>query len=434
MSDFDLDALLAGAVDDYQRNTMPRIKPAGTAAARATATHRRRVHTAAMSAVALVVIAAPIAAYAATDHDHNGPPNVASSQSASPAPSDSPSTTPTTPAPTLAPITEQELANATLNLPTWAGGACPSGTVTFHNGQFGDTGTVARSLLTKAASVDLDHDGSADAVAVFECQIGNPSSFEAVGFHRAADNSIQTLGPVVTGINTIADIRAGDGGTVQLQVSNLAGSDGIAATGQIIQWRTYDWVGTRFNQTAGSTSFTVDIPGLTASVSDATFAAAVNGKRTGTMTVTLHNGGATTVSNATIVYQLTIGTVRTPICDKLSGLPMAGACHVAPIAPGATATVTFTMTGDPSVDSFPTGTSFNVLGENLVQINIGDQELAVQPKLGKVIGPLPAGWCGERERRVADHPAGVPAGLGGRCLVQQCWPQPGTPGVGQQGA
>jgi len=386
VSDFDLDALLAGAVDDYNQQTLPQIRPVGSGRARATATHRKRVHTAIMSAVALVVVAVPVGVYAASDHNHNGPPVVGSSRSASPAPSESPSAAPSSAPPTLAAITQQELSNATLSLPSWSdGNGCPSGTVKLRNGQFGG-GNVPASQLLKAASVDLDRDGSADAVAIFICHGGDPGLEMAVAFHRAPDGSIQTLGKVVTGIYTIADVRAGDAGTVQLQVSDLAGSDGAAATGQVKQWRTYEWDGTGFNQTAGSTSFTVAVPALTVTLSDLTFEAPVNGKRTGTMTVTLRNGGTTTISNASVVYELTVGTVTAPTCDQVvADLPFSGQCAVQPIAAGATATVTFTMIDDQGAAASPGSTPLQETGENLVQIRVGDQKLATQPPLGKVI-------------------------------------------------
>jgi hypothetical protein len=392
VSDFDLDALLAGAVDDYHRQTLPQIRPVGSGQARATATHRKRVHTAVMGAIALVVVAVPVGVYAATEHNHNGPPGgVASSQSATPAPSESPSVAPSAApsgaTPTLAPITQQDLSNATLNLPTWDGGACPSGIVTLHNGQLGKVETQAIAHLVKTVSVDLDHDGSADAVALFECPIGNPSVFEGVGFRRAMDGSIQTLGSVVPEIRSIADIRPGDAGsgTVQLQVSNLQGSDGVAETGQVKQWRTYEWVGTRFNQTAGSMSFTVSVPALTVTLSDLTYEAPVNGKRTGAMTVTLHNGGTSTIDNASVVYELP-DTVTAPKCDQVAAdIPGTGQCPVQPIAPGATATVTFTLSADAS--EF-TGTGTFPLGggpEILIQIRVGDRALTTQPALGHQI-------------------------------------------------
>jgi hypothetical protein len=397
VSDFDLDALLAGAVDDYHRQTLPQIMPAGTAQARATATHRKRVRTAIMSAVALIVIAVPAGVYAATDHNPNGPPaGVTSSQSPSPQPSESPSaspsaspsTVPSSAPPTSAPITQQELSNATLNLPAWGGSPCPSGVVKLHNGQLSNSPATGSSFLVKSVSVDLDRDGSADAVGLFECHVGDPPIFMAVGFRRAPDGSIKTLGKVVTDIDELADVRAGDAGTgtVQLQVSDLAGSDGVATTGQVKQWRTYEWVGTRFNQTAGSTSFSASVPALAVTLSDLTFQPPVNGKRTGTMTVTLHNAGTTTIDNASVVYELTIAPVTAPKCDRLQAdFPFSGQCAVQPIAPGATVAVTFTLSGDAASFGTPGTSDLQAAGEDLIQIRVGDQKLTTQPALGKLI-------------------------------------------------
>jgi hypothetical protein len=78
VSDFDVNALVAGAVDDYLRQTLPRIKPAGTAQAHATATHRKRARAMAVSAAAIFVVAVPVAVYATTEHNHNGPTTIGS--------------------------------------------------------------------------------------------------------------------------------------------------------------------------------------------------------------------------------------------------------------------------------------------------------------------------------------------------------------------
>jgi hypothetical protein len=43
------------------------------------------------------------------------------------------------------------------------------------------------------------------------------------------------------------------------------------------------------------------------------------------------------------------------------------------------------MTGDPSVNAFPGTTPLQQMGENLIQIRVGDQKLATQPKLGELI-------------------------------------------------
>lgn len=101
--------------------------------------------------------------------------------------------------------------------------------------------------------------------------------------------------------------------------------------------------------------------------------------------MTPYNGGTTTIDNTSVVYELTIGTVTSPACNRLPDLPASGECLVAPLAPGGTIVVTFLLTGDPSVSASPGAVPLQELGENLVQIRVGDQKLATQPPLGKVI-------------------------------------------------
>jgi hypothetical protein len=392
MSDFDLDALLAGAVDEYQQHTLPQIKPAGTAVARATATHRKRIRTAAISAIALIVIAAPITAYAATEHDHNGPPIIASSQSASPAPSQSPaaspSRTPSSPAPTRAPITQQELSNATLDLPSWSEWSfCPHGRVTLHNGTIAWNWTGAysggRADLLKTASFDVDGDGSVETVALFFCGISEPDGELAVAFRRGQDGSIQTMGSLAGDVDQIQDVGAGAGGTVDLQVSNLNGSDGTAHLMQITQTRSYRWTGNGFEQTAGSTSFTVARPELTATVSDLVYEPAVNGERTGTLTVSVHNAGTTAVSGLAIAYELDVAQTVTPACQPLSQTTaIAGLCALPSIAPGATGTLTFTLGASDSWVSPFKGMAMNQIGGIFIQVRVGGLDLTTQPALG----------------------------------------------------
>jgi hypothetical protein len=393
MSDFDLDNLLAGAVADYHDHTLPQIKPAGTAAARATATHRKRVHAAAMSLAALVVVAVPIAGYAATQHNHNGPPTgVGASSTASPeaTPSATPSA-PASPTHTRAPVTQQDLANATLDLPSWGEerSFCPHGRVTLHNGDIawtwpaGYQGGMAN--LRKAATVDVDGDGSADAVGVFFCGISDPGSELAVAFRRAADGSITTMGTVGADVDQITDVRAGANSTVDLRVSDLNGSDDVAHIQQVVQWRTYRWTGTGFAQTAGPTAFTVSRPEVTATISDLTFDPAAGGKRVGTLTVSVHNGGSTALADVSVVYEFGIGTVTSPACDKLEWIDIGGQCRIQSIAPGATGTLTFKVSADDATIAGYKGMNVDQIGGLLVQIRVGGLALTNQPKLGRLV-------------------------------------------------
>ena len=317
MSEFDLDELLAGAVDDYRTETLSRITPAGTSAAHATATHRKRVHAIAMSVLVAALVVAPVSAYAAIDHDHNGPPSVATSTKSSPAPTTSaapsipptpsspPSTTSSTPTTRHTAVTATDLANAVLHVPTWGAfnSMCPHGTIRMVRGMFStgrDSSDTPSSFgLATVVTTDVDHDGTGDAVALLSCHRSDPGIEQVVAFHRGGNGSIQTLGQVLlavdgtaTGaVHAIDDLTASANGTLRIQVSDLSGSSGGGVSGQVVQWRTYGWTGHRFAQTAGSTSFSTSAYQLTAHLGNMVFTGS-GGNRARTMTVTIHNGGS----------------------------------------------------------------------------------------------------------------------------------------------
>ena len=76
------------------------------------------------------------------------------------------------------------------------------------------------------------------------------------------------------------------------------------------QWRTYAWTGSRFNQTAGPTKFGTDprLTDLTLSASDLVLGPAdTNGRRTGSVTVTVTNKGPVDVPRLGFGDFFTIG-------------------------------------------------------------------------------------------------------------------------------
>jgi hypothetical protein len=207
-----------------------------------------------------------------------------------------------------------------------------------------------------------------------------------VGLRRAADGSIQAMGSVVGDVDQIQDVRAGTGGTVDLQVSNVSDSDDAGIVKQIIQTRSYRWTGNGFGQTGGPTSFTVSRPELTATLSDLVYGPAFNGTRTGTLTVSVHNGGTTKVSDASIAFELAVARTVTPSCEWLPlDVPWAGLCTLPSIAPGATGTLSLTLnTTDAAMTTYK-GMSIDQIGGMVVQIRIGGLALTVQPKWGGLV-------------------------------------------------
>ncbi|HEY1488590.1 MAG TPA: hypothetical protein VGF84_20940 [Micromonosporaceae bacterium] len=402
MSEFDLDELLAGAVDDYRTETLGRITPAGTSAAHATATHRKRVHAIAMSVLVAALVVAPVSAYAAIDHDHNGPPSTAASTKSSPppTPTSSPSTTSSTRATRHTAITATDLADAVLQVPTWGAfnSMCPHGTVRMVKGMFStgrdSSDTPSSYGLATVVTTDVDHDGTGDAVALLSCHRSDPGIEQVVAFHRGGNGSIQTLGQVllavdgtvVGAVHAIDGLTANASGTVRVQVSDLSGSSGGGVSGQVVQWRTYGWTGHRFTQTAGSTRFSTSAYQLTAHLGNMVFTGS-GGNRTGTMTVTIHNGGSRAVSNVSIRYasdesgalRLTGSACTAPTSYAAS------TCPVGTIAAGRTGTVTLHLTiRESDVASFTHNPSL-AAADVVTQIRVGDQKLASQPALGKVV-------------------------------------------------
>ncbi|GAA3232758.1 hypothetical protein ACFO1B_21180 [Dactylosporangium siamense] len=299
MPDFADDDLLTSAFADFNSEASTYVKPAGTTAARATVQHRRKVRTIAASTLAALAIATPMAAYAASGSDSNGPPAT---------PGGSPSVVQTTPAaPTTeasatpsAPdgrISKADLGNATLSIPSWPKGfaeSCPHGSVKFSNGKAG-----ALKLQGEPAYVDVDHDGAQETVMLLACS-PQGDDFKVLTFDRDTTGTIVTLGQVVgsagnegkqgTDIETIWEVQAGDDGQVKVDVGEYRPCCGAAQASQH-QWRTYGWNGTAFTQTGGPTTFGPSpyVTDLTPTADKLTMTATGSGTWQGTLKVTVRN-------------------------------------------------------------------------------------------------------------------------------------------------
>ncbi|GAA4259069.1 hypothetical protein GCM10022255_082280 [Dactylosporangium darangshiense] len=303
MPDFDNDDLLSSAFAEFRGEASSYVKPAGTAAARATVQHRRKVRTIAASAIAALAIATPVAAYAAAGSDSNGPP-------ATPEASTSAVETPSPTAPSTAAsstaaapdgrISKADLGNATLSIPSWPKGfdaGCPTGPVKLSGGKAGSTGSFR--LEGDPVYVDVDHDGAQETVMLLSCS-PQGSDYKVLVFDRDTAGAIVTLGQVVgsagsegrqgTDIETIWQVQAGDGGQVRVDVGEYRPCCDMAQASQH-QWRTYGWNGTAFAQTGGPTAFgpNPNITDVTVAAGKLTMTATGSGTWAGTLTVTVHN-------------------------------------------------------------------------------------------------------------------------------------------------
>jgi hypothetical protein len=349
-SEFD-DSLIAVAVAEYQDATMPYIKPAGTAAALATATHRRRVRSTAIAAIAAIAMVGTGTAYAALSRDGNAPPpDVGASVSASPASSASP-----TPSATAAPSGSadpdaganagrqgpNDLSHATLNLPAPHSSGCPHGPTKFSGGRAGQYTTIEKVL-----SADVDRDGAADDVALIDCRRNELRERAVVAFHRHADGTFSTIGLVAqigTGdIKNLLDVDvAGTEVTVKVGDDTSTSTDGWGAAG-VVQWRTYGWHGSRFVQTGGSTSFLADTSAnhLSATASALVFAKPSGGVRHGTMTETVRNTGKHEVRQVVLVMVSGDSPgLSSAACTRTGSWVLS--CQLGTLDPGASKTLTF---------------------------------------------------------------------------------------------
>jgi hypothetical protein len=102
MTEHDDDLLISGAFRDFQYAAEPSVRPAGSSAVRGLAVQRRRTRITMLSVIGALVIAAPVATYAALDQDNQGPPTIGATPSPTPEETVVPSPTPNvSPSPTV---------------------------------------------------------------------------------------------------------------------------------------------------------------------------------------------------------------------------------------------------------------------------------------------------------------------------------------------
>ena len=260
-----------------------------------------------------------------------------------------------------------DLCDATLTLPA---GACRTGTVTFSNGKAGAL------VLKKVVTVDVDHDGALDEVALLECQLGDPATEEVLAVSHGRTMSLVT-GPAQ---GRALDLTADPTGAVRVRVDNLAGSDGWSYGRAVAQWRVYGWSGASFHQAGGPTSFTAD---TTATRLDLTVGpitvdpAAKDGKQRVWLTATVRNKGTVAAADLTVRSMLGFA-VAAGACPAVT---VAGAsdievCTVGTLAAGASRTVTLAFTASAAEVA-----TLHQTDEDFVQLRLGDQEYAFTKNL-----------------------------------------------------
>ena len=356
----------------------PLGSPLGADAVRVTVRRRRRVRLVAAGALAVILLVAPIAAYASGIVGTRVRPQVGNSTEPAPSPSTSESPAQTSGStPPSAPdgrVTPDQLAHATVDFgpKTPQEELCPSGTFTFSGNPTAGKGLARAISIAKIVDVDFDHDGALESVALIGCALQG-TDYTVLALDRAADGSIVTVGTVVSTssgstIQAMFDIRADSDGAVGVQV----GDRGVccSTTEDMVehQWRGYAFDGARFNQVGGPTKFTaVPEPNdLAVTVSgDLVLGAPSGGARHGSLTATVHNNGPKTAPGA--IIEITIAAqqglpaqiqIATDLndCSRSShtspGVPRwTLSCHLYPFAVGESRSYTFRFTSPVSDDA-----------------------------------------------------------------------------------
>lgn len=334
MADYDIDEL-NNAFADFRSGVMPIVQPAGYQQARTTAGRRRTARTVALACAAVIIVGVPVATgVALANRNHPTPAGTGSPTPAasSPAPA-SPTPVPSGSSVSIPPdvsaavtasalkcsggasptrggnagLIPTDLCNATLQIPAWpaAASSCPSGQVKFVKGQhfvadsqFIDLGTGMVAGPPGAATIDLDHDGANDLVVSVSCG-GQGWDTQVLAYTRDEQGGVKLLGTVL-GADAVPQIKAiatTPRGYVRVQVADFPGEVGQSQPFAQTQWRTYSWADDHFAQVEGPTSFPVNpkVTDLAASATNLVFNAPSGGQRSGTMTVTVRNAGASPV-------------------------------------------------------------------------------------------------------------------------------------------
>ncbi|GAA1036342.1 hypothetical protein GCM10009557_46840 [Virgisporangium ochraceum] len=288
--------------------------------------HRRWIRVALITALAVLLVAAPLALYLLLNGEDSGGsggggPVPSEVPSASAVPSGQPSATTGVPAPDGR-ISPDVLRNATIDVPAWPTDNLTglSGRVAFHNGQVlippDSRFPFERHMVIGAVTYgDLDRDGATETVVQISAVIQG-GGVQLVALDRNRAGAIVTMGTVVAATGAIRDIDGAAGrvtgdGVVEARVADFQRCCGDE-TPQTWQKRGYTWDGSRFRQTTGPVSFPPN-PSVTETGFDAgelVFGPAVDGVRHGTLTVTVRHVRGTRPHHLVLLFEPAPGIER----------------------------------------------------------------------------------------------------------------------------
>lgn len=224
-------------------STMP---PAGAATIRAIVQRRRRVKVTTLSLLGALLIAVPVAAFAANPRGNNPPPVAQSSTpTAAPTPTPSQSQAPE------ARFTVAQLVAAAAEVPRGTGWVnCPIKVAAKPGSQ-----REHAVFVEKVVHTNLDSDPALETAAWVWCYLYDDYISQVAAYDIDPDGRPQSLGAVVLPLedHDITDLTQRPGGGVSIVVAwdTYSPEPGDPES----QVREFAWDGTRFTQVAGPTAF-----------------------------------------------------------------------------------------------------------------------------------------------------------------------------------
>ncbi|WP_406072918.1 hypothetical protein [Micromonospora sp. NBC_01638] len=364
----DIDPRLRDQFAAYRAETVPRITGPGPDEARRTLRRRRRTTAVAVTVAAIALAVAPIVANAALRDDgsvptpaETGEPTTAPTSDPAPTPSGplAPSTTTTTsPAAPDGRISRAQLLAARVVLPAWSSSApnCATSDVRLRPPARNQNVPTLSDL--DLGYTDLDGDGATETVALVTCRFGEASAKQLVAFDRDEHGRIVTMARVVgteEGLDDITGTAVTQDGKVRAQVADIQPCCSTPSYWARQQWRTYSWTGDRFTQSDGPRSFGKDtrLTDLVLTGGDLVLGpAGADGKRPGSLTLTVTNKGPVDVAHIGFADLSLIGAsdkADSSICVPWQKGDESGtSCRTAGLRSGERRTYTFHLLVDPA--------------------------------------------------------------------------------------
>lgn len=281
MLDYNPD-LIADALDEFRAAEASSSEVvAGPAAVRATVARRRRIKVTTLCVLGALAIALPIAAFASNPRGNNPPP-----LTESPTPMESPLVSPSpSPSAPSARFTAEQLAAANAPIPGRAM-SCPDKVTGTRAGKDRPVAYVDKVVYT-----NLDSDPELETAARVRCALFDKADVMVAGYDVDDAGRPVFLGSVIKPVrpNDIVDIEVREGGGV---VATIGYGNDFLTAAPAPQLREFAWDGTTFKQVAGPAKFPERQPAeLSITAGPLNLGPARNGKRTGTVTVTVRNNG-----------------------------------------------------------------------------------------------------------------------------------------------